>query len=317
VTTLAITFESFTHVQFWIGVGILAAIYGIFCVGLQVNIGYTGIYNFGQVGFMAIGAYVMGTLVVKAHWSFWTALPAASAVAMGFAILLGLLGLRLRSHYFAIAMISFAEITRYVIMDLQVTGGTAGLLGFDSAWQRTASSVSERLDLSSSYQLAPLLAVAWLLFLFVVVGVRLLLRTPWGRVLRGIREDEDAVRAVGKNPLVFKVQSLALAALLGSFSGYLLALYLRFLSPDEFTSDVTFIAYTMLVVAGLGSFVGIVFGAVFIQVLLEGTRFVDLPLEEHRVAALRFIIVGVVLMVGMGIRPQGLLGKREEMVIRG
>lgn len=316
MNALAVTFASFTHLQFWIGVGVLAAIYGTFSVGLQVNIGYTGIYNFGQVGFMAIGAYGMATLVVQEHVSFWLAIPLASVMAVLLAAVLGLLGLRLRSHYFAIATISFAEITRYVIQDLHVTGGSVGLLGFQGTWMRIANWISTRLDLASKYYLLPLLMVSWFVLLLVVVVVRLLVRTPWGRVLRGIREDEDAVRALGKNTLAFKIQSLAVAAFLGSISGFLLALYLSYLSPDAFTSETTFIAYTMLVVAGLGSVVGIIFGAVFIEALLEGTRFIDLPLSDERVAAARFILVGLVLIVGMAFRPQGLLGKREEMVIR-
>lgn len=316
MTSLAVTFTSFTHLEFWIGVGVLAAIYGIFAVGLQVNIGYTGIYNFGQVGFMAIGAYAMATLVVKEHLSFWLALPAASAMAVVLGVLLGLLGLRLRSHYFAIATISFAEITRYVIQDLNITGGTAGLLGFQGSWMRVASWMSTKMHLGPKYYLVPLLIVAWAIFLVVVIAVRALVGTPWGRVLRGIREDEDAVRALGKNTLRFKVQSLAIAAFLGSIAGYLLALNLNYLSPDAFTSDTTFIAYAMLVIAGLGSFVGVIFGAVFIEWLLEGTRFISLPLADDRVAALRFIIVGLVLILGMAFRPQGLLGKRDEMVLR-
>jgi branched-chain amino acid transport system permease protein len=294
---------------------VLAGIYGIFAAGLQVNIGYTGIYNFGQVGFMAIGAYGMATLVVKEHLSFWLALPLASAMSVVLALALGLLGLRLRSHYFAIATISFAEITRYVIQDLKITGGTTGLLGFQTSWTRISTWMSSELGLGTSHYNLPLLIVTWAIFLVVVLLVRALIHTPWGRVLRGIREDEDAVRALGKNTFRFKVQSLALAAFLGSIAGYLLALYLNYLSPDAFTSDTTFIAYAMLVVAGMGSFVGIIFGAVFIEVLLEGTRFIDLPIADERIAALRFVIVGLILILGMAFRPQGLLGKREEMVL--
>ncbi len=315
MSVLAVSFASFAHIQFWLDVGILAAIYGLFALGLQVNIGYTGIYNFGQVGFMAIGAYSMATLVVKGHLSFWLALPLASAITVAFGFALGLLGLRLRSHYFAIATISFAEITRYVIQDLKVTGGTIGLLGFAGSWTHISSSMSSGLHLGPSYYLVPLLIVAWSVFMLAVILVRALLHTPWGRVLRGIREDEDAVRALGKNTLVFKMQSLALAAFLGSLSGYILALDLNYLSPDAFTSDLTFIAYTMLVVAGLGSIVGIIFGAVFIEFVLEGTRFINLPLSDTRVAALRFIIVGLVLILGMAFRPQGIFGKRGEMVV--
>jgi branched-chain amino acid transport system permease protein len=312
---MAISLGSFGHLDFWISVGVLAGIYGIFAAGLQVNIGYTGIYNFGQVGFMAIGAYGMATLVVKEHLSFWVALPLASAMSVVLALALGLLGLRLRSHYFAIATISFAEITRYVIQDLKITGGTTGLLGFQTSWTRISTWMSSELGLGTSHYNLPLLIVTWAIFLVVVLLVRALIHTPWGRVLRGIREDEDAVRALGKNTFRFKVQSLALAAFLGSISGYLLALYLNYLSPDAFTSDTTFIAYAMLVVAGMGSFVGIIFGAVFIELLLEGTRFIDLPIADERIAALRFVIVGLILILGMAFRPQGLLGKREEMVL--
>lgn len=315
MSLIAISFSSFTHIEFWLDVGILGAIYGLFALGLQVNIGYTGIYNFGQVGFMAIGAYSMATLVVKARLSFWSALPVATVITVAFGLALGLLGLRLRSHYFAIATISFAEITRYVIQDLNITGGTIGMLGFASSWMRVSTSISSSLKLSSSYYLVPLLIVAWAVFLLAVILVRALLHTPWGRVLRGIREDEDAVRALGMNTLAFKMQSLGLAAFLGALSGYILALDLNYLSPDAFTSDTTFIAYTMLVVAGLGSIVGIIFGALFIEVVLEGTRFINLPMSDVRVAALRFVIVGLVLIVGMALRPQGLFGKSEEMVI--
>lgn len=314
MSVVAITFSSLTHVQFWLGVCVLAAIYGVFSLGLQINIGYTGIYNFGQVGFMAIGAYSMATLVVKAHLSFWLALPIASGITVIFAFALGLLGLRLRSHYFAIATISFAEIARYVIQNLHVTGGTLGLLGFATDWMHISAWMSNRLHLGPSYYLVPLLIVSWALFLLAVVAVRLLLHTPWGRVLRGIREDEDAVRALGKHTLVFKMQSLAVAAFLGSLSGYLLALYLNYLSPDAFTSDTTFIAYAMLVIAGLGSLMGIMLGALFIEFILEGTRFINLPLSDTRVASIRFIIIGLVLIVGMALRPQGLFGKRAEMV---
>jgi branched-chain amino acid transport system permease protein len=202
-----------------------------------------------------------------------------------------------------------------VIHDLKITGGTTGLLCFQTSWTRISTWMSSELGLGTSHYNLPLLIVTWAIFLVVVLLVRALIHTPWGRVLRGIREDEDAVRALGKNTFRFKVQSLALAAFLGSIAGYLLALYLNYLSPDAFTSDTTFIAYAMLVVAGMGSFVGIIFGAVFIEVLLEGTRFIDLPIADERIAALRFVIVGLILILGMAFRPQGLLGKREEMVL--
>ena len=109
---LAVTFESFTDFGFWTSVGILAGTYTLFTLGLQLNVGYTGVVNFGQAGFMAIGAYTMGILVVKAHWSFWLAMPTAILVAMAFGVLIGLPSLRLRADYFAIATLAAAEIVR-------------------------------------------------------------------------------------------------------------------------------------------------------------------------------------------------------------
>jgi branched-chain amino acid transport system permease protein len=316
MTVLAVNLSALGGTQFWIGVGVIAGVYGIFTLGLQLNVGYTGIYNFGQVGFMAVGAYAMGILVVKAHVSFWAALPLATLVAMATAMLVGLPSLRLRADYFAIATIAFAEIVRYVAQNARgLTGGNQGLLGFDSAWASVSKSISDALGLGFDYFLVPLLIVTWVLFLLLAAAMRLLVRTPWGRVLRGIREDEDAVRALGKNPFPYKLQSLAIASALGALSGYLLALDLAFLNPTEFVAAFTFIGYAMLILGGLASFPGVVVGAIIMEFLLEATRAVDLPLSGDKVAALRFIIIGLALILLMAFRPQGILGKRQEMVL--
>ena len=316
MTILALDLGALGGTQFWIGVGVIAGVYGIFTLGLQLNVGYTGIYNFGQVGFMAIGAYAMGILVVKSHLSFWLALPIATIIAVAAGMVIGLPSLRLRADYFAIATIAFAEIVRYVAQNARdLTGGNQGLLGFDSTWNTLSMSISDKLGLGPDLFLVPLLIVTWVLFLVLTLVMRALLLTPWGRVLRGIREDEDAVRALGKNPFAYKLQSLAIAAVLGALSGYLLALDLAFLNPTEFVSAFTFIGYAMLILGGLASFPGVIVGAVIMEFLLEATRSVDLPLSGEKVAALRFVIVGLALILLMAFRPQGIFGKREEMVL--
>jgi branched-chain amino acid transport system permease protein len=318
VTTFAVSLSAFGRAEFWIGVGILVAIYAILTLGLQLNIGYTGIYNFGQVGFMAIGAYAMAVLVVEAGWSFWASLPAATLVAVAFAVLLGLPTLRLRTHYFAIATIAFAEIARYVIQNADgLTGGSQGILGFEIAWQTIAASLQSDLGLAPQLALVPLLIVAWVTLAVLFAVLLALGRSPWGRMLRAVREDEDAVRALGKNAYAYKLQSFAVAGAVGAVSGYLLALYLSFLSPDAFLASVTFISFAMLIVGGLGSFTGVVVGAFIVQVVLEGTRYLQLPLTDHQVASLRYILIGLVLILVMALRPQGILGRREEMVLRG
>jgi len=318
VTTLAVSLSAFGRPEFWIGVGILVAIYAILTLGLQLNIGYTGIYNFGQVGFMAVGAYAMAVLVVEAGWSFWASLPAATLIAVAFAVLLGLPTLRLRTHYFAIATIAFAEIVRYVIQNADgLTGGSQGVLGFEIAWQTIALSLQADLGLAPELALVPLLIVAWVTLAVLFAVLLALGRSPWGRMLRAVREDEDAVRALGKNAYAYKLQSFAVAGAVGAVSGYLLALYLSFLSPDAFLASVTFISFAMLIVGGLGSFPGVVVGAFIVQVVLEGTRYLQLPLTDHQVASLRYILIGLVLILVMALRPQGILGRRQEMVLRG
>ena len=111
-------------------------------------------------------------------------------------------------------------------------------------------------------------------------------------MLRAIREDEDAARALGKNTLVYKLQSLSIAATMGALAGFFLALNLNFLNPEEFEPLFTFIGYAILVLGGLANYWGVAFGAVIMWTILEGTRFIDLPISAEREAAVRFMIVG-------------------------
>lgn len=310
------TAVSLGNLQFWINVGLLAAIYGIFTLGLQLNVGFTGLYNFAQAGFMAVGAYAMALLVLKAHLSFWLALPLAALIAAGFALLIGIPSLRLRGDYFAVATIAFSETIRYAIENTNFTGGMQGLLGYDTRWQELSPRILSWFGLTSDYYLVPLLTVAWAVFIVLVLVLMVVQRTPWGRVLRAIREDEDAARALGKRVSFYKLQSLALGAVLAAIAGYLLALDISYLSAEEFLPDNTFIAFTMLLVGGLGSYLGVVVGAVLMETILEGTRAVGLPLSDARLASLRFIIVGALLILLVVVRPQGIFGKRSEMMIR-
>jgi branched-chain amino acid transport system permease protein len=315
---LAVSFDALTKADFWIGVGVLAGTYAIFTLGLQLNVGYTGIMNFGQAGFMAIGAYAMGILVVRAGWSMWLALPASIGIAMLAGVLIGLPSLRLRADYFAIVTIAFAEIVRYVGQNArELTGGNQGLLGFDDQWLDVSDTIQGWLpDAWSDQFLLPLLIVVWVTAVVLTLLLIALQRSPWGRVLRAIREDEDAARALGKNVFAYKLQSIAIAAALGAIAGYFLALNLSFLHPTSFEPTFTFLGFTILILGGLGSYFGVAIASFVMWTLLEATRFIDLPLAAEKVAALRFVIVGVALILLVALRPQGLFGKRQEMVLR-
>jgi branched-chain amino acid transport system permease protein len=317
--TIAITFHAFAGADFWIGVGVLAATYGIFSLGLQLNVGTTGITNFGQAGFMAIGAYTMGILVVKDSWSWWWAMPAAIAASMVAAILVGLPSLRLRADYFAITTLAFSEIVRYLTDNTRsLTNGSQGLLGYSSGWVTISVRLGRWLNdhgIHVTSFLFPLLLVSWAMFIALALLLATVVRTPWGRVLRAIREDEDAARALGKNTLAYKLQSLALSAALAAIAGFVLALNLTLLVPDEFDPVFTIFGFVIVILGGLGSYFGVIVGSVVLMTLLEGTRYVELPLSADKVAAIRFIIVGTVLILLMAFRPQGIFGKKQEMLL--
>jgi branched-chain amino acid transport system permease protein len=301
--------------DFWLGVGVTAGIYAIFVLGLQINVGFTGLLNLGQAGFMGIGAYAMGMLVTDAGWSIWAAMPAAVMIAVGAGLLVGLPSLRLRSDYFAIATIAFAEIVRYTFQNAAFAGGNQGIIGYDQEWRDLADGLLNQLDrfgLGGATQL-PLFLTVWIVFGLCLAGLKWLQATPWGRVLRAIREDETAAAALGKNVLVYKLQSLAIAAALAALSGFLLSLNVTILYPTEFDPTFTFFGYAILVLGGFASYGGVALGAVLLWVVIEGLRFLHLPLSEGQMGSLRFLLIGLILILLGMLRPHGLLGRKAEM----
>ncbi len=305
-------------IDFWLGVGVIAGIYGIFVLGLQINVGFTGILNLGQAGFMSIGAYAMGMLVVDAGWSLWTAFPAAVAVAALAGVLVGLPSLRLRSDYFAIATIAFAEIVRYTFQNAAFAGGNQGIIGYDAEWRALGAWMLHQISpagLGGMTQL-PLFVAIWACFGLCLAILRLLERSPWGRVLRAIREDEDAVAALGKNVLAYKLQSIGIAAALAAIAGFFLALNVTYLYPSEFDPTFTFLGYAVLVLGGYASYGGVALGAVLLWSVMEGLRFLHLPISDGQQGALRFVLIGLALIILSMQRPQGLLGRKAEMQLR-
>jgi branched-chain amino acid transport system permease protein len=323
---VAITFDFLTSINFWTSVGVLAATYALVALGLQLNVGFTGIVNFGAAGFMAVGAYTMAILTIDTGISFWLSLPLSILVTMAFGLIVGLPSLRLRTDYLAIATIAFAEIIRLIAQNArELTGGNQGLFCsddqskcFDDTWLDVSDRIQGWLvDLgwNDPEILFPLLLVAWALVLVVTFGLLFVQRSPWGRVLRAVREDEDAARALGKNAVAYKLQSLVISAAIAAIAGWILALNLATLHPIDFEPLVTFFAYGVLVLGGLASYWGVLVGSVIFWTLLEATRYIDVFQDLSDQTALRFAIVGLVLILLMAFRPQGMFGKREEMVL--
>ncbi len=313
--------------EFWAFVAVVAGVYTIFALGVQLQFGFAGLLNFGQVAFMAIGAYTMAILVVKEGWSMWLAAPLGVAVAAAAGLLLGLPALRLRADYFAIVTIAFSEIVRYVATNQDsLTGGSQGTIAlggvgqaaqYNGQWERFQSRVQGWLGVSSPD--VAMVGIVWATAIVLLVVVWLAVRTPWGRVLRAIREDEDAAASLGKNVFLYKLQALALGAALGGLAGVFYAWQFSFFSPDDFQPLLTFFAWMIVILGGLGRIWAVPVGSIVFGFLFAGTRFLDFPplsyLSGADRAYVRLIVIGLVIIGLVLVRPQGILGRREEMVL--
>ncbi|MEG9225824.1 branched-chain amino acid ABC transporter permease [Aeromicrobium sp. Sec7.5] len=313
--------------------GPTAIVYALAAIGLNVHFGYTGLLNFGQAGFMAVGGFGLAVCVVTYDLPFIVGILVALIAAVVLAIILGVPTLRLRADYLAIATIATAEILRLIVGAVEtkdVFGGSNGLSGFASTFNGL-NPYDRGIDIGIiSYRRSDLwtLTVGWTLVILACLLVWLLMRSPWGRVLRSIREDEDAVRSLGKNVFAYKMQALVLGGVFGGMGGIVLALSQNNIKGSDFSTNVTFYAYTALLIGGAARVLGPVIGAMIFWFLMTGigsffsqaTRGSDplIPsdiMTDTQASLVRLILVGLGLMLLMIYRPQGIFGDRKELAI--
>ncbi|MGW0698929.1 branched-chain amino acid ABC transporter permease [Streptomyces sp. NPDC002867] len=316
------------------GIGPIAAVYAIAALGLNLHFGYTGLLNFGQVGFMLVGGYGLAITVATWGGSLWLGVLVGLASAVVLALLLGLPTLRLRADYLAITTIAAGETLRLFYRSSwaePTTGGVFGLQRFAGDFYDLnpipRGSYGVWLVEFSSRDLFVLI-VAWALVVIVAVLLALLVHSPWGRVIRSIRDDETAVRSLGKNVYAYKMTSLVLGGVLGAVAGMLQAIQVQSVSADSFDPAVTFFLYTLLVLGGAGRILGPVVGSVLFWFVLT---FLDSALRQaidtgvvpsdvistSEIGAVRFALVGLALILLVAFRPQGILGSRKEMLLSG
>ncbi len=316
------------------GLGPVAAVYCLAAIGLNVHFGYTGLLNFGQAGFMAVSGYAMASFVATWGLSFWLGIVVGLLATVVLALLLGVPTLRLRADYLAIVTIAAAEIIRQSIGSvslLEYFGGQDGLQSFNRSFA-DLNPFTGSVGIPGVVTWRPYDAwvgvVGWVLIAISCLIVWLLMRSPWGRVLKSIREDEDAVRSLGKNVYAYKMQSLVIGGLFGALAGFLTALQHAAINPSFFATDTTFFAYTVLLVGGAARVLGPVAGTLIFWFLLS---FLDLffgqataganPLipaaimDNNQASLMRFIFMGLSLMLLMIYRPQGMFGDRRELAI--
>jgi neutral amino acid transport system permease protein len=303
------------------------AAYALAALGLAVHFGFTGLLNFGQAGFMLLGAYGYAIPALKLGWPWWACLLTSLLASVIFALILGIPTLRLRADYLAIVTIAAAEVLRLTFTTNEfapVTGSANGL----SEYQRDLLTLNPLPD--GRYGFGPwvfsdrawfFLILGWIIVILAALLTWLLMRSPWGRVIKGIREDEDAVRALGKNVYSYKMQSLILGGLFGTLAGIIFVMP-RAVVPSYFQPTLTFFIYAILLLGGAATILGPILGSIVFWVLLSFfsgfiARAVEagwLPfMTQVQAGQLRFILVGVAIMLIVVFMPQGILGNKKEL----
>ena len=309
--------DLFAYAAFFL---VTALSYGIICLGLNVQWGQTGLFNVGVAGFVAIGAYTSALLTTPDMagrfggfglpiWLGWIAAMLVSGVA---AALIGAITLRLRADYLAITTFGIAIAIQLVALNAEtVTGGPFGI-GFIP---RAFGGLEDRPIIFNLANLALVGIVTAILY----YGLERLVRSPWGRVLRAIREDEMAAASLGKNANLFRIQAFALGSAIMGLAGAVQAHFIGFIAPENYVSTMTFQVWAMLIIGGSGNNRGALLGAVLVWALWSVTGAVlaaFVPGEyQARAAALQIVLIGVALAALLVLRPRGILGE-EKMISR-
>ena len=311
-------------------IGLQAVVFALAAIGLNVHFGYTGLLNFGQSGFLAVAAYGMAVTVQTWDMSLWLGIIIGLAASVVLALLLGIPTLRLRADYLAIVTIAAAEIIRLVVRSVtfeETFGGSDGRQSFSRDFYDLNPYPVRNYNIGQfgfNERLLWVLTVGWILVGLSCLVVYLLMRSPWGRVLKAIREDEDAVRSLGKNVYAYKMQSLIIGGVLGCLGGFIYGLGQNSIQPDIFGTDTTFFAYTVLILGGAARVGAPVVGAMIFWVLLSLTdnilnEAIDADyinfINNTQVGQVRFMLVGLGLMLLMIFRPQGIFGDRREIAL--
>ena len=312
-----------------------AVVYCLAAIGLNIHFGYTGLLNFGQAAFMMVGGYAVGALVQTWGQNLWLSMVVGLLAAVVLALILGVPTLRLRADYLAIATIAAAEAFRQVLGAASLRdqfGGLDGRYGFADDLKELNPIPPGAADFGflawQRYDLF-IMILGWTLALLLCGLVYLLMRSPWGRVLKGIREDEDAVRSLGKNVYAYKMQALILGGVIGAMAGIVSGVATDNVAPADFATDTTFFVFTIVLLGGAARVLGPVAGALIFWFFLngldlffdratgEGGFIPEAIMNPDQASLMRLIFLGLMLMLLMIYRPQGIFGDRRELAIDG
>jgi branched-chain amino acid transport system permease protein len=294
-------------ISYLLFIGTLTAIYSILSLGLVVSWGQAGMVNLGLVGFFGLGAYTSALLTaigVPIGFAWVVAAVVAAAIGVGFCVLTR----TLRGDYLAIVTLGFGEGVRLVELNERwLTGGSDGISGIPAPLKQSLG------DLFPWFYMG----LAWLIVIVAVVLLARVLKGPFGRALRAVRDDEKVAAVAGKSVLRLKCQAFGLGAALFGLAGALYAHFTSYVSPDNFVLQLTIYIFLAVTAGGYSRLVGAVFGSIVVMTILESSRFAAelLPgLSAVQIASLREFAIAVALIVIMQVRPHGAFGLKNERV---
>ncbi|MFB3820199.1 MAG: branched-chain amino acid ABC transporter permease [Candidatus Methylomirabilales bacterium] len=285
-----VAFPLIAKSEYILNIGVLAGIYVILTLGLNITNGWTGLMSFGYAAFYGIGAYTAGILSTRYGAPFWVTFPAAGLVAGAFGVAIALPTLRLKGIFLALITIGFQEIVYLVTLNwIGLTRGPMGIPGIPPPSIGGYSFTSNR----DYFYLILALNV---LIIFLVARI---MDSRVGRAFVAIREDEVAAQSVGIPVFPMRVLSFVISTVMAGVVGAFFAHHARFISADSFRLDETFVILTMLIVGGMGTLAGPIIGAVFLVIFPEAARF----LSHYRE-----IVYGAILILVILFRPEGIAG---------
>jgi branched-chain amino acid transport system permease protein len=313
-------FSDFLNTSYLASFLTLVVIYAVFAIGLNIHWGYTGIFNFGVAGFFAVGAYTSaiitkepatgGYVTYIGGWQmpYFVGLLGAGAACSVLAFIIGIPTLRLREDYLAIASIGVAETLRRVfINEMGLVNGTRGMIGIP----QPLHGLVDTADYRYVY-----LAIVAVILIIVYIVVERVLRSPWGRVLRAIREDEVTAQASGKNIFAFKMQAFMLGAFIMGLGGAMYASYVRAITPDTFVPMFgTFLIWVMLIVGGSGNNKGAILGALAVWLIWDRTGAIVSDAQDPRIFYVRNLLIGLLVVGVLLLRPKGILGEEKRVSV--
>lgn len=287
---------------------IYTAIYALMAIGQNIITGYVGLLSLTQAGFFAIGSYTTAILSVTYGWNFWITVPLAALISGLFGLLIGLPTLRLKGDYLAIATLGFGEIVRNILNNWDsVTNGPMGI-------QRIPMITIFGMRVSP-YSKWGFLALVWIFTAVAYLIFERIAKSRIGRALEAIREDEIAASSMGINVTLYKVWAFVFGAAIAGIAGSLQAEFILSVTPGVFTFMVSIMVLCMVVLGGMGNFLAVILGAFIIQFISYFPQLVGL--SNVIPPQFKQVLFGLILVVMMIWRPQGILGRKKRSAPRG